>query len=287
MSTNQDALVLTFGQAMDKGIIEGLPVACELWHGEEKVSFNKSKKRVAEGELWNPLNKEVARRHGGYATNLPYSTKISHDCIQMGWQPSQEEMFAKWHLADVRHLLDSVSFITNPRDGSIDLKLHFFPYNLKAISTPLPYSELYQYNMLGEYDHVVFASNNMLMNVINCLIYDSAFAFYNSRFITSGYNGFVLKDHMSADGSWKDLLQCCPSKYTLVDTSEDGLERLTEALGHSSILIADKSTVEPVLIQTAIGHADNQSEKPIGVSWTQFDFKQQIELSVEPKDFVE
>lgn len=33
--------------------------------------------------------------------------------------------------------------------------------------------------------------------------------------------------------------------------------------------------------------ANSKSEKSIGVSWTQFEFKQQIELSVEPKDFVE
>lgn len=288
MSNETKVLTLTFGQAMDAAALEGKVVACELWDGTEQLSANPNTNRVAEADLWNPLNKEVARLNGGYANNKPYFTKVSEGDIQLGWQPTQEEMFAKWHLADVRHFLDYVTMTGNPGNRSNDLELHFYPYHRGERPKVLPYTSLYDHNLLKKGEHVVFASEDMFMNMINCLIYDSAVAFYHSRFLNSGHDGFVLKDEELANGKWKDYLQQPSHLYTLIDTRENALEQIKEAMEYSDILIGDLRTVSSEVVRKAIALVDSEVVNPGTSHFLLTDFESEMDLSVrETQDFEE
>lgn len=288
MSTENQTLTLTFGQAMDIVTSTGQPVACEYWHGEEQLSANSNTNRVAEADLWNPLNKEVARRNGGYANNLPYFTKVVGENIQMGWQPTQEEMFAKWQLANVRHFLDSVTLTDNQEEDAEDLELHFYPMNSKELPTVLPYWMLYDQGMVKEGEHVVFASKDMRTNIINCLIYDAMVAAYSMRILNSVHDGFVIRDKELADGTWKNYLNQRSSAYVLVLIEEDeSLAELIEALEYSSILVADAKTVNADQILEAHRLATVDIAEGADLTFALIDLDEQIGYSVQAQDFSE
>lgn len=288
MSEETKALKLTFGEAMDAAILHGKVVACELWGGEEQLSANPNTNRVAEADLWNPLNKEVARRNGGYANNQPYFTKVEDSRIQMGWQPTQEEMFASWQLADVHHYLDYAVMTGNPGNQSNDLELHFYPYHKDERPKVLPYAALYNHNLLKAGTPVVFASEDMFMNMINCLIYDSAVTFYHNRFLNSGHDGFVLKDEELANGKWKDYLQQPSHLYTLIDTSENAFEQIKEAMEYNSILIGDLRNVSDDVVREAIAAVQAESINPDSSNFLLVDFENEMARSIrQTQDFSE
>ena len=54
-------------------------------------------REVAFENLWSKHNSEYARLNGGSAVVLPCITeKTANGEIQMGWTPTQQDMFAEW-----------------------------------------------------------------------------------------------------------------------------------------------------------------------------------------------
>ena len=54
-------------------------------------------REIAAENFWSKHNSNFARENGGSAVVLPCITeKTANGEIQMGWTPSQQDMFAKW-----------------------------------------------------------------------------------------------------------------------------------------------------------------------------------------------
>ncbi|WP_347455688.1 DUF2829 domain-containing protein [Acinetobacter thermotolerans] len=94
---------LSFGQALAhlKG---GYRVQREGWNGSNQwlsVSNINSQDVPAE-RFWSPHNREYAERNGGSALVMPCITiKNAQGQIQMGWVPSQGDLFAEdWVVLD-------------------------------------------------------------------------------------------------------------------------------------------------------------------------------------------
>lgn len=82
---------------------EGKRVAREGWSDLQWLSVsNISTAEVKAENFWSPNNAEFARENGGTATVLPCITvKTVQDAIQMGWTPSQSDLFAHdWCVLD-------------------------------------------------------------------------------------------------------------------------------------------------------------------------------------------
>lgn len=273
---------LTFGEAMHILITDKRPIICSLWSADEQLSVNCNTVRVAEKDLWNPLNKKVAKQNGGFVKNLPYFTKVKGDTVQMGWTPTQEEMLAEWRAAGFYNLLFSLKRKTNSQTLDETIELEYQPGDANFDFRLSPYWMLYSQNMVKENVPVVFASTDMTTNIINCLIYDSMLASYNSELLTPIYDGFVLKKEDIANGSWRDLLNQRSSLYTLATIEDAGQSfvNFIQELTDRPILIADAKTMTSETVQLAISQHEALSGIEITPNWVLIDFDEQADYSL-------
>lgn len=102
---------LSFGLALES-LRKGFAVARAGWNGQGMwISMScgpigdaaAGKREVAYENLWSKNNSEYARKNGGSATVLPCITmKTANGEIQMGWAPSQADMFGDdWMIVSV------------------------------------------------------------------------------------------------------------------------------------------------------------------------------------------
>ena len=88
---------LSFSSALN-ALEEGKKVAREGWNCDDMwlTTSCLGEREVAAGNFWSPHNSEFASSQGGTAIVCPCITmKTADDKIQMGWIPSQLDMFAK------------------------------------------------------------------------------------------------------------------------------------------------------------------------------------------------
>ena len=216
---------LSFSQAIEL-TSEGIPVSAQHWDFIDRVTGFNTTHFVNIPQIWLPENRRVsALMYGTESIKIPvtpYLTKMTKKGIE-NYIPTNTDMFAKWMYSD--HVL-RLSGTYYDREESDTCCLTFKRLRPSQEGTDYRLEDIYDSDMIGYHDRVMFIHQNTSSAKILATIYNMASEAINNRNLTEFTNSFEIDDEFLEEDTWLEDCSLPAIHYKLVKADEHIFEKL-------------------------------------------------------------